>query len=205
MALRPTPVDGGRTGLLARFARARSGVAAVEFALILPVMLVLYFGMVEVTTALTVQRKLGLLSRTLADVVGRSTNIVNEDLPKIFNAANGMMYPFAGSGVNMTLQSVVVRKKNGTGPIEAVVCWSEKLGDGATATAPGTQLPAPAAGFEEAGQSYIVATVSTVFKPAVGYVLTGEMKLTSESPPWAVRSGREVTRQGVGCLPAGSS
>ena len=45
---------------LARFGKARGGLAAVEFAMLLPIMMTLYLGCVEITTAVATQRKVTL-------------------------------------------------------------------------------------------------------------------------------------------------
>ena len=56
---------------LRRFWRARAGIAAVEFAFILPIMLGLYFGISVLGQGLEIGRKVQLASRTLADLASQ--------------------------------------------------------------------------------------------------------------------------------------
>ena len=52
----------------ARMLRDRSGIAATEFAVIVPVMLVMFFGTVEFSAGVAVDRKVTLMARTLSDL-----------------------------------------------------------------------------------------------------------------------------------------
>ena len=47
-------------------------VAAVEFALIVPLMLVLFFGTVEFSSGVAVDRKVTLVARTLSDLTSQN-------------------------------------------------------------------------------------------------------------------------------------
>jgi Flp pilus assembly protein TadG len=191
------PIGGPR--LLRRFARSRSGVAAVEFAFILPIMLLGYFGMTEVTSAYSAQRKLTLLSRTLADLVSRTTNLTDNGRDEIFRAARAIMHPFDGTGVNMTITSVVVIGVPNGPAVTGMVCWSDRSGGGARQRTPGEIVPVPP-GFDTPGRAYIMATASSVYTPTIGYAITGSLNLASEIP-WAVRETKEVARDGRTCLP----
>ena len=52
----------------------KRGVAAVEFAVIVPVMLVLFFGMDEFSSGVAVDRKVTLMARTLSDLTSQNTS-----------------------------------------------------------------------------------------------------------------------------------
>src|ERR1700726_967518 len=76
--------------------RDRSGIAATEFAVIVPVMLVLFFGTVEFSSGIAVDRKVTLIARTLSDLTSQSpppnpqsasATVVDNDLQNIFPAS----------------------------------------------------------------------------------------------------------------------
>jgi Flp pilus assembly protein TadG len=69
---------------LMRFARAQRGLAAVEFALIAPIMITLFFGVVESTGALSASRKTLLAANTLSDLVAQETEIAKDSLDDLF-------------------------------------------------------------------------------------------------------------------------
>jgi Flp pilus assembly protein TadG len=179
---------------LRQFPLARSGVAAVEFALVLPVMLLMYLGMTEVTVAVNTDRKLTILSRTLADLTGRVSNVTDTDVNTIFGAALSVMAPFTSDDVKMRISSVVIRDNNGSP--QARVCWSE----GRNMTRRGAnEIVLVPEGFDTPGTSFILAEVEKVYKPMLGHAITGDINL-AESTPWPVRNVAEVTRMGTSCL-----
>ena len=60
-----------------------SGVAAVEFALLLPMLLALLIGCLEVTFKIWSTQKAEKLAVTLSDVIAQSTAVTSADLTKL--------------------------------------------------------------------------------------------------------------------------
>lgn len=126
-----------------RLGRGEGGIAAVEFALILPLMLALYFGCVVLAQGLEVGRKVQLLSRTLADItaqtmpqIGQSgPTLADSDLTNIFGASQSVLYPFTGA-TTMTISEIVFDNIGGTSGVccEAKVVWS--VATGSTGSSP---------------------------------------------------------------------
>src|SRR4051794_19056973 len=77
-----------------RFARDSRGAAAIEFALVTPLMLTMYFGMVELSSGVAIDRKVTMVSHTLSDLVAQATAVTNSDISNVFNAASSMMTPY---------------------------------------------------------------------------------------------------------------
>src|SRR6185437_3204427 len=75
--------------------RDRSGIAATEFAVIVPLMLVLFFGVVEFSTGVAVDRKVTLVARTLSDLVSQNTSVTDAQFTNFFNAGNQVMSQYA--------------------------------------------------------------------------------------------------------------
>src|SRR5262245_44457481 len=65
---------------LQRLAHDQRGVSAVEFAMLLPLMLTLYLGAVEISQAVAVDRKVTLAARSVADLVAQVTTVNNADV-----------------------------------------------------------------------------------------------------------------------------
>jgi Flp pilus assembly protein TadG len=78
------------------FVRAREGVAAVEFAVIFPFMLLLYLGATEITQTVMASRKATLVARSISDLVAQQpTPTINAtDIANIFTAGTAIMSPF---------------------------------------------------------------------------------------------------------------
>src|ERR1700744_5199160 len=57
--------------------RDRRGVAAIEFAMIFPLMLVTFFGTVEFCSAVAIDRKVTLVARTLSDLTSQQASALN--------------------------------------------------------------------------------------------------------------------------------
>ena len=78
---------------LRRFGAAKRGLAAIEFAIILPMMVFLLLGSVDLLDALSVNRRAENVAASLADVIARDTAVSNAEMTGIWSAVNLLMYP----------------------------------------------------------------------------------------------------------------
>ena len=157
---------------LARLAHDERGVSAVEFAVLLPFMFLLYMGGVEVSQAVATDRKVTMVARSVADLVSRTTSVSDADMTDTFNAAAAVVAPFPTSKLKVTLSSVSINAQG-----VAKVVWSNGYN-----TAPrsvGSTVTIPAA-LNVANTSLIWGEVSYGYTPTIGYVLTGTMNLTDQ-------------------------
>lgn len=156
---------------LQQFRRDRRGLAAVEFALIAPVMIVMFYGAVEVSSAVDCNSRVARVSSTVADLVAQSTSVSAGDVSNIFAAAGAILYPYSSTGAKITVTSLV---DDGAGHINVV--WSKALN-----TSPRTTVPANLpAGIIGSGGSAIFAEVQYTFTPAISYFLGGSVTLSSK-------------------------
>ena len=74
----------------------RRGIAATEFAIVVPIMLVMFFGTVEFSSAVAVDRKVTLVAQTLSDLTAQSTTVGDSDMTNFFAASTAILTPFPG-------------------------------------------------------------------------------------------------------------
>ena len=79
----------------------RSGLAAVEFAMIFPMMVVMFFGVVELSAAIAVDRKATLVARTLSDLTSQMASVADADLISFGQAAKAIMTPYPAFAVDI--------------------------------------------------------------------------------------------------------
>ncbi|MDB5735405.1 MAG: TadE family protein [Alphaproteobacteria bacterium] len=93
--------------LLKRFRKATDGLAAVEFALILPVMITILFGLVETSLALACRTDVVNVSSAVADLVAQEASVTSSDVTNVFSAVNAILYPNDPSTAQITVTSVI--------------------------------------------------------------------------------------------------
>ena len=165
-----------RSVLLSRpaapIATDQRGIAAVEFAMILPIMLFLWLGGVEVTGALSLDRRLNNLAASLADLAARSKTMTYAEVDEIFNIAPGALFPYDAAQTSMLLTAVAVDSAGNTN-----VAWSRAKGS-KTAHAVGAPMNAVVpASLRIPNSQIIMSEVYHTYRPAVGYVITGDVNL----------------------------
>jgi Flp pilus assembly protein TadG len=164
-----------RTGTLARmraFGRERRGVAAIEFAVLLPLFLILYLGTFEVGQGISIKLNNSLAARTVADLASQFTNIYNADMTSILGASTTVMAPYPTQPFSVTVSQVTV-DANGN----ATVAWSDSLNGTARSVGQSVTLPA---GMNAPNTSLIWGETQYVYTPGLGYVLTGSITLSNQ-------------------------
>ena len=122
-----------------RFRADTSALAAVEFAMILPVLLVLYIGTVEITQAISVNRKVTHLASSLADLVTQTQSVSGDEMTDIFTAATPILNPYDTTPVKAVVAAVDI-DNNG----DAKVAWSVAHNSQAYAENSPPPVPIPA-------------------------------------------------------------
>ncbi|MEM7429611.1 MAG: TadE/TadG family type IV pilus assembly protein [Pseudomonadota bacterium] len=84
--------------LLRRFGAQTKGAIAIEFAIILPIMITMYFGVVEIGHALAANRKVTMTTSTVGDLVAQFSTIGPNAMNGLVTAASEIMRPFDTSG-----------------------------------------------------------------------------------------------------------
>jgi len=168
-----------------RFFLDRKGVAAIEFALILPFMMVLYLGTAELTYGLMANRKMTLVARALSDLVAQTTTttgITDAELTDVFSAAASIISPYDAVPLRMSVSSIEFVPNTATPPVydKARTKWTavytvgttlkgtaRPCGASALTQVPNTTTPSSTtmpAGLYGAG-TVIVADVAYAYRP----------------------------------------
>ncbi|HEY2032554.1 MAG TPA: TadE/TadG family type IV pilus assembly protein [Rhizomicrobium sp.] len=116
-------------GRIRKLLSAREGLAAVEFALIAPVLGTMLLGTIELCNALECHQKVTMVASSASDLVAQTTTVSSSDMTDVFSAATAIVYPFNQSNISIVVSSVL---SDGTG--NGTVAWS-------VANANGTKLP----------------------------------------------------------------
>jgi Flp pilus assembly protein TadG len=147
------------------------GVAATEFAMIVPLMLVMFFGTVEVSSGVAVNRKVTLVARTLSDLTSQSKSVGDTDMTNFFAASNGIMWPYPSTPVKATISELYIDPATS----KARVQWSKgsvPRSAGSIVAIPSGLIGTDSSGNTLPNQYLIFSEVSYLYQPITGYVMS---------------------------------
>lgn len=152
------------------FRQEKRGVAAVEFALIAPFMIALWLGSIELSQAVSIDRKVAHSASALADLVTQQTALSATQMQNIMNATEAILAPHDTNNLSIDISGVRIR---GDGTTEVV--WSATR-SGSGTSGGGTQA-IPAA-LLVPNSFLVAANVSYTHTSAVAHSLTGPIQLS---------------------------
>lgn len=184
-----------RSNILRRmgwFARDRRGVSAVEFAFVAPLLITLYLGCVEVSDAVSADRKVTLTAAALANLTASCANsnansgacssattppynITTTEMGNILDASSAIISPYSTGPLAITVSCLSIDNNR-----NATVKWSATRNG--TARAPGSPytFAASTSALDVANSQLILAEVSYAYTPIVGTTLTGTINLSDQ-------------------------
>jgi Flp pilus assembly protein TadG len=158
--------------LARRFIDRVEGVAAVEFALIVPIMAVLFLGAVEMSQAVTANRRVTQVGTTVGDIIARaSSDIYDTNVLDIMKVGKYLLDPFNPTTLKVDVNLVGTSNTSDTDTKQKWTCSY----DGANPSSINCSCPNQAGGgtaytlptglVTKTDQFVIVANVQYGYKP----------------------------------------
>lgn len=102
-----------------RFVRDRKGMGAIEFAIIFPVLIMLYLGAFEITLGLNVSKRTTRAAGSIADIITQQQSVTKSSLTDIAKAAPAIFAPYGSSGLSLKVTAIQI-----DGSANPTVLWS---------------------------------------------------------------------------------
>jgi Flp pilus assembly protein TadG len=148
-------------------------VAAVEFALTVPLLILACLGGYEAFQAAAAYRKLSSTTVQLTNVVSQYTTMSSSDVSAVMGASSQIMAPFPTSNLSIVLSEITT---DGSG--NATVTWSQPYNGGAALT-PNSSYSLPA-NLKTASTSYMLVQTAYRWAPLVTGGPFGTINMTDE-------------------------
>ncbi|MDE1990936.1 MAG: pilus assembly protein [Rhizobiaceae bacterium] len=122
---------------LRRFGRDESGIGAIEFAILFPVLLMLYLGAFEITVGLSVEKRVSRAAGSIADILTQQSSVTKSVLATMPSVASAILAPYATTGMTLKITGVSIDSSS-----NATVAWSWAQ-DGSTPYAASSAVTVP--------------------------------------------------------------
>lgn len=170
--------------LLARFGKDKRGVAAVEFAFIAPLMLVLLFGMIDTSSGIAVDRKVTLTARTLSDLVSQGSQVTATDISNFFKMGSAIMTPYAVTPAIMT-QKITQVSIDASKTVKVVWSYNGSVSGSSVTVTTGyskdTVITTIPANLLVPNTYLIWSEVKYTYTPITGYLIKADVPLSEET------------------------
>lgn len=170
-----------------QFRKAQKGLAAVEFALLLPVMITMFFGVVELSLALLCRADVSIMVSTAADLIAQESTTQTSDLSNVYSAAGTVLYPYYSSAMpiaqapTIRITSIVYNSATGSATSGTIAWTCTQSGSGSlnpVSRSVGSTVTLPQA-IMPANGSIIMAEVAFNYVSPTTQVITGPMNMTN--------------------------
>ena len=155
--------------VLRRFARDSKGVSAIEFAMVLPFMVALYVGTIELGDGLTIRFKATQAVRSVTSLASEYVSIDTATMSTILNAASTVITPYPASNMTITLSEITT---NASG--QGKVTWSCSLNGTPRTWNSSYTLPT---NLQTANITVLLGEVTYPYTPGLGYVISGTINI----------------------------
>lgn len=162
------------------------GFAAVEFAMIVPVMIIMLLGSVEVSDALTVDGRVNIIADSVSDMVARSPSVSSKDLKDLMRISDALIGKYSRQSLSIEIVSLTFNA--GTNQME--VDWSYNS-NGAQPYAHGATYPGAWDNMVSGANSLIISKAKYVYSSPVGQYIHGNITL-NHLASYASRQGLVV-------------
>lgn len=160
---------------LRQFAREKKGVAALEFAIIAPLLMVpLLLGTVDLIDVMGANKRAQNAAASLADVVARDTEISNSEMNGLWAGLNILMYPNDPGTMEMRITSISIVNAS-----TARVVWSEGHG-GMSGRSVGSTVPLDSR-MMNVGTSIIMVESVYKYDAPLGFLFQNEIRMTHDA------------------------
>ena len=132
-------------------------MSAVEFAMLVPILILMYVGTVEIGNLLTLTRRVETAASTAADLAAQKREVSTAELDDIVKASESILAPYDTTPLKVVVSSVVADQNN-----QGKVAWSCSGSGSGRAAGSSYALPT---GTTAPNSSVIVAEVTYAFTP----------------------------------------
>ena len=148
------------------------GVAAIEFCMLVPLMLMIFFGTIQVSTGVAVDRKVSLTARTLSDLISQASSVTSTDFNNAFATSLAMLSPYSATPLQSKISQIYIDPTTLVGK----VVWSQASNTSAHAYKDVVSVPAA---LQVGGTYLILSEVSYNFQPIASFDSTAHYVSTT--------------------------
>jgi Flp pilus assembly protein TadG len=150
-----------------RYARNQEGVAAIEFAMIAPIMAVMFVGAVELSQAITVDRRVTQVASSTADLVARAEKqIAPSEISDIMRVGGYILEPYSQSPLQIIIRNVTSSPTNASVAKQSWSCTYQGTGQTQTCACSNTNYTLPA-NLVSTNDSVVISEVTYSYKPLI--------------------------------------